>query len=254
MYKETIEKISTASIKKASLLKNSKRAYLVSSMFAGSFIGLGVIVSSTVGSLLTAGNSPFTKIAMGLAFCIALTTVVFTGTELFTGNNFVMIIGKLNKKISLKDLVSVWLASWLGNLLGAILLSFIFVATGLVDKGPLMDFFAKSALLKASIPASALFARAILCNFIVCLAVLLCFRTDDDLTKIFLIAICLFGFVVSGFEHSVANMTSFSIALMAKSIHTISFLQALRAILIASIGNIIGGAFILGFGIYNSRA
>ncbi len=250
MYNETIEKISNASISKASLLKNNKKIYFVSSMFAGSFIGLGVIISSTVGGLLTAGNSPFTKLIMGLAFSIALISVIFTGTELFTGNNFVMAIGRFNKKIKTSDLISVWLISWVGNLLGAIILSYIFVSTGLIDKGPVMDFFANAALSKATIAPLALIARAILCNFIVCLAVLLCFRTDDDVAKILLMAICLFAFVASGFEHSIANMTAFSIALFAKSIHTITVIQAVYALLMATIGNIIGGALFLGIGVF----
>lgn len=253
MYKETIEKISNAAIAKAELLKNSKRSYFISSVFAGSFIGLGVIISSTVGGLLSSGNSPFTKIIMGLAFCIALTSVIFTGTELFTGNNFVMTIGRLSKKIKTSDLISVWLVSWIGNLIGAVILSFIFVSTGLIDKEPVMDFFANIALAKATIPPIALFSRAILCNFIVCLAILLCSRTDNDVAKIFLIAICLFAFVTSGFEHSIANMTVFSIALFAKTIHTISLLQAAYALLIATIGNIIGGALFMGFGIYSMK-
>lgn len=250
MYNETVEKISNASIGKAGLLKDSKRIYFVSSMFAGALIGLGVLISSTVGGYLTAGNSPFVKIMMGVAFTIALITVIFTGTELFTGNNFVMTVGRLNKKISTSDLVSVWLVSWIGNLVGAMILALVFVSTGLVDKGPVMEFFGKAALAKATIPPIALIARATLCNFIVCLAVLLCFRTDNDVAKILLIGLCLFTFVTSGFEHSVANMTSFSVALFAKNIHTITFMQAAYALVMATIGNIIGGAAFLGIGIY----
>lgn len=250
MYNETVEKISNAAISKASLLKDSKKIYFVSSMFAGALIGLGVLISSTVGGLLTAGNSPFTKIMMGLAFTIALITVIFTGTELFTGNNFVMTVGKLDKKISFSDLISVWIVSWIGNLVGAMILAFIFVSTGLVDKGPVMEFFGKAALVKATIPPVSLFSRAILCNFIVCLAVLLCFRTNNDVAKILLIGLCLFTFVTSGFEHSVANMTSFSIAIFAKNIHTITIGQAIYALLLASLGNIVGGGFFVGAGIY----
>lgn len=250
MYNETIEKFSDIAVAKSTNCKKSKKAYLISATFAGTFIGLGVLLSSTIGGLLSESNSPFTRIIMGLSFSIALTAVVFSGTELFTGNNLVMTIGKLNKKVKSSDLISVWTFSWIGNLLGAILLSLVFVLTGLVDEGPVMEFFSKTALVKANLAPLALFTRAMICNFLVCLAILLTSRTENDAAKILLIVLCLFAFVTTGFEHSIANMTSFSVALFAKNIHSITLLQAISALLIATVGNIVGGGLVMGLGIF----
>ena len=250
MYNETVEKISNAGISKANICNNEKRIYIVSSIFAGVMIGLGVLISFTVGGILQAAQNPMAKILMGVAFSIALTVVVFTSTELFTGNNFVMTVARLNKKVSTKDLVNVWIFSWVGNLIGALILGFIFVNTGLVDKGPVMAIFSKIAHVKATMPFLPLFTRAILCNFIVCLAVLLCFRTENDAAKILLIGLCLFTFVTSGFEHSVANMTVFSVAIFAKTISSITVGQALYSLAVATLGNIVGGAIFLGCGIF----
>ena len=86
-----------------------------------------------------------------------------TGTELFTGNNMVMSAGMLNKGVSIKDTSKIWAYSWVGNLIGALILGLIFVGTGLVDKGPVAEFFANTAASKASMPFTALFFRGILC-------------------------------------------------------------------------------------------
>lgn len=253
MYNETLENFANAAVNKSRFLRESKLSYLVSSALAGSFIGTGAIASNTAGALLSAANSPFTKILMGIAFTIALTLVIFTGTELFTGNNYVMTIGKLKNKVSTSELVNVWIYSWIGNLIGAIILSAFFVWSGLVGKSPSMDFFGSVAQAKATIPTVQLFFRAILCNFIVCLTLVVAGRTKNDAAKIILTIMCLFTFVVAGYEHSIANMTVFGIALFAKNITTITFGQALYALITATIGNIIGGAIFVGFTTYALR-
>lgn len=250
MYKEIIENFSDIAIAKSSKCKKNKKSYLISAIFAGSFIGLGVLLSSTIGGLLSESNNPFARIIMGLSFSVALISVVFSGTELFTGNNFVMSIGRLNKKVETSDLISVWIFSWIGNFLGAILLSSLFVLTGLVDEGSVMEFFSKVALNKANLAPLALFTRAIICNFIVCLAILLANNTKNDAAKIIIIILCLFAFVTTGFEHSVANMTAFSVAIFAKNIHSITIIQAIKALIIATLGNIVGGGLLMGLGVF----
>lgn len=247
---ETIELFSQGAVGKAELLKHDKKKYLISSMLAGAFIGIGVLTSFGAATVFDAVDSPVTKIAMSLAFCIALTLVLFTGTELFTGNNFVMTIGKLNKKVSSSDMFSVWFYSWVGNFLGAIVLALIFVATGAVSKGPTMEFFSKMALAKATIPAFQLFAKAILCNFLVCIAIVVTSRTQNDAAKIILVIMCLFAFIISGFEHSIANMTVFSIAIFAKTITSITISQALTSLVIATLGNMVGGIFFVGYAFF----
>ncbi|MSR93850.1 formate/nitrite transporter family protein [Clostridiaceae bacterium 68-1-5] len=247
MFQETIDSISSAAVAKAHLWKHHKKSYLISSMLAGSFIGIGGITSFTSASLLDAAGSAWTRLIMAATFCIALTLVVFTGTELFTGNNYVMTIGWLNKATRGRDAAAIWLFSWIGNFLGAILLSVLYVGTGAVSSGSTMEFFSKIAAVKAYMPLPQLFFRAVLCNFLVCLAIVVSNRTKNDAAKILLIVLCLFSFVISGFEHSIANMTVFSIALLEPSITSVSLPAALISLLVATLGNMAGGIVLVGF-------
>lgn len=250
MHNETLEKLTIAAKNKVNLLNSSRLKYIVSSAFAGLYVGIGILLIFTIGGLLTSANSPMTKIMMGVSFAIALSLVVMTGSELFTGNNMVMTAGTLNKGTSTKDLIRVWVYSFVGNLLGSLLVAGLFVGTGLVNKGAVMEFFATTSLAKASLPFMDLFFRGVLCNILVCVAVMCSFRTNDDTAKLIIIFMCLFAFITSGFEHSVANMTIFGVALFSSSIKGATLMGAIYNLFIVTLGNIAGGALVMGAGAY----
>lgn len=250
MHNETLEKLTVAAKNKVNLLNNSRLKYIVSSAFAGLYVGIGILLIFTIGGLLTSANSPMTKIMMGVSFAIALSLVVMTGSELFTGNNMVMTAGTLNKGTSTKDLLRVWAYSFVGNLIGSLLVAGLFVGTGLVNKGAVMEFFATTSLAKASFPFMDLFFRGVLCNILVCVAVMCSFRTNDDTAKLIIIFMCLFAFITSGFEHSVANMTIFGVALFSSAIKGATLMGAIYNLFVVTLGNIAGGALVMGAGAY----
>lgn len=250
MHNETLEKLTIAAKNKVNLLNSSILKYIVSSAFAGLYVGIGILLIFTIGGLLTSANSPMTKIMMGVSFAIALSLVVMTGSELFTGNNMVMTAGTLNKGTSNKDLLRVWAYSFVGNLLGSLLVAGLFVGTGLVNKGAVMEFFATTSLAKASLPFMDLFFRGVLCNILVCVAVMCSFRTNDDTAKLIIIFMCLFAFITSGFEHSVANMTIFGVALFSSAIKGATLMGAIYNLFVVTLGNIAGGALVMGAGAY----
>ena len=250
MHNETLEKLTVAAKNKVNLLNSSRLKYIVSSAFAGLYVGIGILLIFTIGGLLTSANSPMTKIMMGVSFAIALSLVVMTGSELFTGNNMVMTAGTLNKGTSTKDLLRVWAYSFVGNLIGSLLVAGLFVGTGLVNKGAVMEFFATTSLAKSSLPFMDLFFRGVLCNILVCVAVMCSFRTNDDTAKLIIIFMCLFAFITSGFEHSVANMTIFGVALFSSAIKGATLMGAIYNLFVVTLGNIAGGALVMGAGAY----
>jgi nitrite transporter NirC len=189
---------------------------------------------------------------MGASFGIALTLVIFAGSDLFTGHTMFMTHGWLQGRISLGELGAAWGASWAGNLIGCVLLAALFVAggggpalLGLGGKAPLIVTVASA---KMNAPALELVARAILCNWLVCLAIWTASRMSSDAAKCIVIFWCLYAFIASGFEHSVANMTLLSIALLAEHPATVSLAGFGWNLLCVTIGNAIAGAGIMGLG------
>lgn len=250
MFNETLEKLSNGAKNKVNLLNESKLKYLISSTYAGFYVGLGIILIFSVGGPLGAIGSPFTKIAMGLSFGIALSLVIMTASELFTGNNMIMTAAWLNKKVSGKDTLRIWIYSYIGNFVGSLIVAGLFVLSGLVNKGPVTDFINTVAAAKMSAPFVELVFRGILCNILVCLAVLCSIRMNSESGKLIMVFWCLFAFITSGFEHSIANMTLLSISMFLPHPETVSMAGYIHNLTAVTIGNIIGGAVFLGAGYY----
>lgn len=212
MYQETVTAVSRAARGKADLLKRNPPGYFIASMLAGAYIGFGVLLSFTIGGLLS--GEPYAKIVMGVAFGVALSLVVMAGAELFTGNNLVMSCGALEKSVSWEEAGRLWLVCWIGNLAGAVLLALAFRLSGLFS-GSTETFMLASASAKMTAEPLELFFRGALCNTLVCLAVWCGFRCASESGKLIMIFWCLFAFITSGFEHSIANMTLLTLALFS---------------------------------------
>jgi nitrite transporter len=246
MYLETVDHFAEVAVKRSDFLKRSPLGFWISSMMAGAYVGLGIILIFSVGS---DADPAYRALIMGTSFGIALTLVVFAGSDLFTGHTMFMPLGLLRRRVGWSELGSAWAMSWLGNLVGAGLLALLFVAGG---GGAMLH--SKSGLLltvaaaKMTAPASALVARAILCNWLVCLALWMSARMTSDSAKCIAIFWCLFAFIGSGYEHSVANMTLLAIALLGDHPDAVSIAGMAYNLLWVTVGNIIAGAGIMGLG------
>ena len=124
--------------------------------------------------------------------------------------------------------------------MGAVLISFLFKMTGVSPE--YNEALLKLATGKTSFDFLSLLFKGIMCNILVCLAVLICSRKISDSAKLILIFWCILAFVSLGFEHSVANMTCFALAKMLNSDFT--FALILKNLIPVTIGNIIGGALV----------
>lgn len=245
MFSEEINKLSSAAEKKVKFLKEGRIKYITASALAGIYVGFGILLIFTIGGLLSTANSPATKIVMGLSFGIALSLVLMAGSELFTGNNMIMTVGVLEKKTSWVDLAKIWIYSYVGNFIGSILLSFLFVKGGLA-KGGTAEFILKTAEAKMNAPFDELFFKGILCNMLVCLAIWCFFKLKEEVAKLIMVFWCLFAFITSGYEHSIANMTLLSTALMIPHEAKVSMLGLVNNLTAVSLGNIVGGALFIG--------
>ncbi len=238
MFKEEFSAMSEGAAKKIELLKNNPIGYVMLSMLAGMYIGFGILLIFTIGGQLD--GAPSTKLIMGVSFGIALSLVVIAGAELFTGNNMVVASGMLKKKIRVADGIKLWIICYIGNWLGSILLAVIYNFTGL-GKGAVGEFMANGALAKMSASSSQLVFRGILCNMLVCLAVWCGFRAKSDAGKLIMVFWCLFAFITTGFEHSIANMTLLTEALLNPCNVSVSLAGYFHNLLWVTLGNMIGG-------------
>jgi len=246
-------------------------------ILAGAFIGIGAIFATTVsagsmavkdaaGAAAFATGLPFgvTRLLAGLAFTVGLILVVVGGSELFTGNNLIM-MAFASKKVSLGGLLRNWGIVYLGNFVGSIVTAYI------VFLGKQYSFgngaIGLTALGIGEAKTSFTFIQAvalgIMCNALVCMAVWMCYSARSTTDKILAIIPPIATFVAAGFEHSVANMYFIPVSLFIKNFGDASFFEKigktaadfphltwgnffLGNLLPVTIGNIIGGAFMVG--------
>ena len=239
MFNDEITAVSNAAKGKSNLLCNNPAGYILAAILGGIFIGLGALLAFTAGGLLT-GN-PFARILMGCVFGGALSLVVIAGGELFTGNIFVMAVGLAKKTISAGGCIKIWAMSYLGNLIGSIILAVIFVWCGLAA-GSVGDFISSAAAVKMSIPPLALICRGVLCNILVCLAVWCSFRCKSETAKLIMIFWCLLALLTTGYEHCVVNMTVLTVSLLSPaSGAAVSLSGWIYNIALSTLGNMVGG-------------
>lgn len=202
------------------------------------------------------------KAMAGALFGTGLMLVIIAGADLFTGNTLI-IMGVLEKKIKLKDMLMNWTLVYLGNFVGSLLVAYMIVNSGQLHMGGnmLAGTTIKIASAKVSLSFTNAFYLGIMCNWLVCLAVWLSYSAKDITGKILGIFFPIWLFITSGFEHSVANMYYISAGILAKSTPQYSqashlseeVLNALNwksfifsNLLPVTLGNIVGGAFFVG--------
>ena len=232
--------------KKVAYLRTHPVGYFVLSMMAGIYLGFGICVIFSVGAPFWADGSAGLKLVMGASFGIALTLVIFAGSELFTGNTMVCAIGTLAKTISLNQMSLIFFYSFLGNFLGSLMVAWSIAQSAVMVQAPQADLLLKVATVKMNGDAWELFIRGILCNWLVCLAVWMSARTTNDVAKIMLICLCLFAFVGSGFEHSIANQSILGIALFLPHGPDVTWVGLAWNQFWVVLGNMVGGGVFVG--------
>ncbi|HIF9181593.1 TPA: nitrite transporter NirC [Photobacterium damselae] len=245
MFAEPIKKCSDNAARIKRLASENPFGFWLSSAMAGAYVGLGIILIFTFGNLVDPAIRP---IIMGATFGVALTLVIIAGSELFTGHTMFLALGAKTKQISWRDNAIILPQTWLGNLLGSIFVAALFMYAGggklLPDATSLVH---KVALAKTMAPASVLFFKGILCNWLVCLAIWMCQRTDGA-SKFIAIWWCLLAFIGSGYEHSIANMTIFALSWFGQSAADFTLAGIGHNLLWVSLGNMVSGAIFMGLG------
>lgn len=240
---------------------------LVLAVLAGAFIAFGACFSTVAatGAQATLGFGP-TRVLAGVVFSLGLVLVVVGGAELFTGNNL-LVMALVARRISVRALVRNWALVYAGNLVGAVGIAWLVFASGHErgGSGAVGTQALDIAEAKAGLPFGEAFARGVLANILVCLAVWLCLSARSLTDKVVAIVPPITAFVAAGFEHSIANMYFLPLGLFVKGGASDEFWAATGSspaaygdltwgsfvtnLVPVTLGNLVGGAVLVG-GVY----
>lgn len=220
--------------------------YLVAAMLGGAFIGLADLFMLAGAGSLRVGNVPGFPLIEGLTFGIGLVLVLVAGGELATSAMMILPVSVWEKGIKLSPAMRVMLLMLVGNLIGSIIVAGLIWGSGIMADGTTPAMALESLVeAKAHKGNMELFFRGVLCNIFVCLATWSSSRTTNDVAKIIVTGWCVAAFIATGTEHSIANMTTFSLGLM-HGIDASTWAEAGRNLSLVLMGNIVGGALFVG--------
>lgn len=187
--------------------KYGKIKTLMLGIAAGAMISFGAQGSLIATTGTYAISFGLAKLLAGIVFSTGLMMIVLTGAELFTGNVLIC-FSLLEKKTTLQKLLRNWGLVYLGNIVGALIVSgLIYISSSYHGPNEALGVLSlKVACGKVSLTPIQAFTSGILCNWLVCLAVWMAMAAKDVSGKILAIVFPITTFVMAGYEHCVANM------------------------------------------------
>lgn len=245
--REIAEKVENLGVAKA---RTDVVTMLVLSVLAGSFISLGALFFVTVITGAEPAGYGIARLMGGLAFCLGLVLVVVAGAELFTGNNL-LAMAWANGLIGTRDVVRNWLVVYAGNVFGCLgtVALVLWGDVASLGDGAVGETAVRVAGAKASLGAGEAFARGILCNMLVCLAVWLAMGGRSVTDKILAIVFPISAFVAIGFEHSIANWFLLPWGYMLAPPGAVPVAGIATNLAAVTAGNVIGGTLLVA-GVY----
>ena len=247
MFQAEIEQLSNAAVDKGRRAVTRPWQYMMSAAFAGFFIFVATILSNIMSAVLTDVSWAAAKLMGAFLFSIAIILIVFIGGDLFTGNNMTMAFGIYTGKVKVIDACRVCLYSYIGNFLGILFMCVMFYLSG-AQHDLLAEYYKAVMPGKLELSMAGYLLRGILCNFLVCLAVFTGVRMKTESAKIIVMTCVISSFVIAGFEHCIANMSTFTLSAMF--LGSLPWAEAAKSMVLVTLGNMIGGGILFAFPIY----
>ncbi|MFC6171814.1 formate/nitrite transporter family protein [Loigolactobacillus jiayinensis] len=217
-------------------------------ILAGAFIAMGYLAFVRVAGTTPKAWGSFSTFLGACLFPIGLLAIVFLGGELVTGNMMVLTFGYLKKTVTLFDMAKNWILVLIANCLGGALIAFLFGHVVGLTEG---DFAAKTiaiATAKLADSPTAMVVSGIGCNILVGMAIFLGAMSKDFFGKVVGVWFPIMIFVISGFQHVVANAFILTAAVLAGAPFTAGAL--LTNIVLVFVGNAIGASIGLAVPVY----
>ncbi len=226
-------------------LARTPQRLLVSAMLAGMWIGVGDVLMWSAGGAFHVAGDPGDQARRGKR--------VFGGPDhrgvrwLRTGH-----VGhddppdrRRAARHHVGQAAVTLLAIFFANMIGSFALAWVLIQTGILKGTDAGVFWADYLAGKIEHTPSELFWRGVMCNVLVCCAIWAAARLKSEAGKAIIIFWCVLGFVASGFEHVVANMTTFAIGLIGGGVD-VTWGDFGINMLTVGLGNLVGGGLVIG--------
>lgn len=207
---------------------------------AGAFIALGYLLYIRATAPLGGELEGISTILGASLFPIGLILTLMAGGELLTGNMMAVPLATYAKKVKTTALMKNIVIITLSNFLGAVFVAYFFGhIVGLTESGLYLEKMVHIAEHKLDGTFVQAFVSGIGCNWLVALAVWLCYGSETPSGKILGIWFPTMTFVAIGFQHVVANMFVIPAAIFAGYLTWFDYFSNFIPVFL---GNLVGGS------------
>jgi formate/nitrite transporter len=215
----------------------------------------GALLGFATSLALTATIQTRIGIVGALIFPVGFVMIVLLGLELVTGNFALVPLALREGRITWGDLLSNWSWVFLGNLLGGMFYAVLFTLTLSPDSEmgkQLMAIAEAKTLGYAKLGSHGMLvavSKAILCNWMVTLGVVMALTSQSTIGKIVAMWLPILTFFAQGFEHSVVNMFVIPAGMLVGAHVSIQEWWMWNQIPV-TLGNILGGVIFTGLALH----
>ena len=233
-------------IKKSHLFENSIWKYVVRAMFAGMYLTIGTAIAVSAADKANHIHPDLGKFVYAMLFSWALIMIIYMGAELGTSNMMYLTAGVSRKTIKFNRAFQILVVCILGNLLGGVISGALVMQTGAFLNISPDHYLMETVAAKLSKPGFQVLIEGIFANIIVNTAIIASVRIKDDAGKILALQFIIAFFAFLGYEHVIANFSSFAMVFFSGGIAEMTFSAVMNNFFFATIGNYIGGGLIIG--------
>jgi formate/nitrite transporter len=220
----------------------------------------GALLGAATALAFTGAVTTGQPLVGALIFPVSLVMIVLLGLELVTGSFALVPLARLEGKASWNAVIANWSWVFLANLLGSIAFG-VLIAISLTNMGK-VEVAGVAARIVAVAEAKTIgnaalgtagmvsvFVKAMLCNWLVCLGVVMAMTSTSTVGKIAATWLPIFLFFALGFEHAVVNMFIIPTGMLLGAKVSVSDWWLWNQIPV-TLGNLIGGFVFTGLALY----
>ncbi len=217
---------------------------------------LGFATSLAIGAAVQTGQ----LLVGALIFPVGFVIIVLLGLELVTGSFALLPLAVLRGRTTMTTVFANWTWVFVGNLLGSVFYAALLVIA-LTDAGQIepsgiaariVQLAEAKTIGNAHFGAAGMltvFVKAILCNWMVCLGVVMAMSSTSTIGRIAGAWMPILIFFAQGFEHSVVNMFIIPAGMMMGAKVSFADWWVWNQIPV-TLGNIVGGLVFTGLALY----
>lgn len=235
-------------MKKAELFDSSIGRYMMRAMLACFYLTLGTGIAVGLADFTEQLAPGWGKIGYSFMFTWSLVMIIYLNAELGTSNMMYMTTAVHRKILHWKKALAILGTCILFNAVGAVVISWVLSYTGVFHQVSTDHFLVTAVAGKLAKAPLQIFVEGIFANMIVNIAFYVTMRMKDDAGKVLAIVFLIFIFAFLGFEHVIANFSSFSLAFFASGGHVpgMTVGAVVTNIVLATLGNYVGGGLVMG--------